>query len=204
MGRIKDWKRRYGVAGLCCRVVLWLLSKVGLDVRPWVLYRKQLTTEGSRSALPFRELTLADFESQTALNPDWFSGQKMDDMRKAFTVSGNHAYGLFEGDLLVCYGWVSCEQWGLTPRRLPRGGAYFWDAYTHPDYRGRRLHSALAEWRSHAAVQHGCATAYVIVATWNRASRRSWERNGYIRAARYAEWRLGTGSWKTSFKHSQV
>ena len=117
MGRIKDWKRRYGVAGLCCRVVLWLLSKVGLDVRPWVLYRKQLTTEGSRSALPFCELTLADFESQTALNPDWFSGQKMDDMRKAFTVSGNHAYGLFEGDLLVCYGWVSLEQWGLEPRR---------------------------------------------------------------------------------------
>ena len=204
MGRIKDWRRRYGTAGLVCRIVLWLFSKVGLEIQPWVLYKKRLSVGTGCTSLPFRELTLADFESQTALNPGWFSWQKMADVRKAFTVPGNHAYGLFEGDLLVCYGWVSLEQWGLEPRPLQAGHVYFWDAYTHPDYRGRRLHSALAEWRSRAALQHGCATAYVIVATWNRASRRTWERNGYQRVARYAEWRLGKGAWKTTFKHSQV
>lgn len=183
---------------------MWILSRCGLEVCPQVVYRKELVspTEGE-AVRPFRELSLDDFEQQVRLNPAWFSSRKMADIRAAFAVEGNRAYGLFDGALLVCYGWVSTRRWGTLERRLRPGDAYFWDAYTHPDYRGRRLHSALAEWRSRAALQHGCATAYVIVATWNRASRRTYERNGYSCVARYVDWRVGCGPWKSTFKYPE-
>jgi hypothetical protein len=58
---------------------------------------------------------------------------------------GDECYGILSGDALVSYGWYSTRPTRIDPPELmldfDKGYVYMYKGYTHPDYRGHRLHA---------------------------------------------------------------
>lgn len=185
--RFSSMLRRYGWRGLLRNASCKLLRLVGVKASRWNLYALRLSQsdiagfDRELAGYAFRELSLEDFRRQAPLNPEWFTPEKINNMEKGFAIKGNHAYGLYEGELLICYGWIGLERFGLEAMRLLPTDGYLWDAYTHPAFRGNRLHKALNFRRLSAIAQYNKSRAVVVVADYNRASRQTYERTGYCR-----------------------
>lgn len=196
--RFTDMKKRYGWGGLLRNAMEKLLGLVRLHVSRWHMYALPLSDEDiagfaeKLSGHAFRELTLKDFTKQAVLNPEWFTPAKVRDMERGLAIKGNHAFGLFNGDLLICYGWISLNRFGVDSARLLPTDAYLWDVYTHPDYRGKRLQSCLTHYCLVRGIECGKSRAVVVVADYNRASRRTYKRTGFQIIDRF---------WNYSFGH---
>lgn len=64
------------------------------------------------------------------------------------TRLGHRCLGAFDGERLIAHGWYAtgvvpaADHWGI-PMSLPPGVALSYLAFTHPEYRGRRIHAGL-------------------------------------------------------------
>jgi hypothetical protein len=85
----------------------------------------------------FDEKQLCEF-SET---PEYYITE---DNLRAFREKGDQCYGAMDGDRLTCYGWYSNKPTeavdGLT-LHFNSDYVYMYRGYTHPDYRGKRLHA---------------------------------------------------------------
>lgn len=198
--RFASMRKRYGWYGCFINAGAKLLNIIGVNASRCHLYALRLSQtdiddfDKKLSGYAFRELSLEDFCRQALLNPGWFTPAKMTDVEKGLAIEGNHAYGLYEGELLVCYGWISLKYFGLRPTPLLPTDAYLWDAYTHPAFRGRRLHSYLNYCLIRRCVRQGKSRIVVIVADYNRASSQTYKRLGF---------RLTDTFWRYSFWKSR-
>ena len=68
---------------------------------------------------------------------------------------------------------------GYSRRRLEECDGYLWDDYTHPHDRGKGWHGALIRIREQVLREAGKRRAVSIVAHFNRASCRGFQRAGY-------------------------
>lgn len=199
MERFASMRKRYGWGGLLRNASGKLLRLAGLNVSRWYMYAIPVAEtdfndlDRKLTGYPFKELCLEDFRRQTVLNPDWFTPAKMDDVERGLGIEGNHAYGLYEGELLVCYGWISLERFGLSEERLLPTDAYLWDAYTHPAFRGKRLHKYLSIMCLRSIAGYGKSRAVVIVANYNRASRQTYERSAIVLSTSFGAILCGSG-----------
>lgn len=71
------------------------------------LYRKRLGQVVDEDCSGYRELFLPDFEKQVSVNPERFTPEKMQRVRQSFGVEGNHAYGIYDGEVLAAYAWTA-------------------------------------------------------------------------------------------------
>ena len=103
--RLKDTYRRYRFRGFAGWCMIRVLAKLGIRLRIMYYYAKRLdsATDG-RGMREYKELGLADFEAQVPVLPERFTGEKMSRIKDAFSVEGNHAYGIYDGEVLVVYG----------------------------------------------------------------------------------------------------
>lgn len=210
MERFASMRKRYGWGGLLRNASGKLLRLAGLNVSRWYMYAIPVAEtdfndlDRKLTGYPFKELCLEDFRRQTVLNPDWFTPAKMDDVERGLGIEGNHAYGLYEGELLVCYGWISLERFGLSEERLLPTDAYLWDAYTHPAFRGKRLHKYLSIMCLRSIAGYGKSRAVVIVANYNRASRQTYERSGYCLINKFWRYSLWKRPERTTTRYHQL
>ena len=109
----------------------------------------------------------------------WFTPTKMAKLARYYRVPGNRVFGCFEAGRLVAYGWISEQYMGYSKRRLESGDGYLWDGYTHPAHRGRGWHGHLIRIREVELQKAGKERALSVVAHFNRASRRGFQRVGY-------------------------
>lgn len=208
--RFASIRKRYGWGGLFRNAGSKLLGLVGMHASRWHLYalRQSKSDIGNlnweRSGHPFRELSLEDFHRQALLNPEWFTPGKMADMEKGLAIEGNHAYGLYEGELLICYGWISLKCFGLNPTPLLPTDAYLWDAYTHPAFRGRRLHTDLSHYCIQRAFGYGKLRVVVIVADYNRASSQTYKWLGFRLTDTFWRYSLGQGRERTTMHYKRL
>lgn len=136
----------------------------------------------------FREL--AEHSSFQAIDPAILRGlarQPQYELSEAFLdealAKGDECYGMLEGDVLAAYGWYSTQPTAIEPPDLvlhfgPRY-VYMYKGFTHPDYRGKRLHAigmtyALMVYRS-----KGYQGIVSYVESNNFSSLRSCYRMGY-------------------------
>ncbi|HEY1265939.1 MAG TPA: GNAT family N-acetyltransferase [Candidatus Binatia bacterium] len=60
-------------------------------------------------------------------------------------AKGDQCYGILSGDALVSYGWYSTRPTRIDPPELmlefDNAHTYMYKGYTHPDFRGQRLHA---------------------------------------------------------------
>lgn len=126
-----------------------ILRRLKIDLRFKELYAiSDYSNQNNNEKLPiYRELTLNDFYRQSTINPQWFHTEKIKDMEKAFSIEGNRAFGIFDNELLIAYGWFSTVYFDITDKQLNDGDAYIWDDYTHPHYRGKHLHENIIKIR---------------------------------------------------------
>jgi len=204
--------RRYGPAGLFRAGLQRMLRTIGIV---WIrneLYRKPCTAP-ERELPPYRKLTFADFERQTAFDPQWFTTARLQQIASRFRVPETAAFGCFDGEQLIAYGWFSGKYMGYSKLLLPTGDGYLWDDYTHPDYRGRGLHVQMIRIRDHELYERGLRYGVGMVRDFNRASRRGFEQAGYTLFERYtvcgfrggklhSTRRYGKTAPKTSLQHS--
>ena len=107
---------------------------------------------------------------------------------------GHECFGIREGDALATYGWYSTSPTHFTDDLSVRFGqqwVYMHSGFTHPAYRGRRLHAiamttALSLYRA-----RGYRGLVSVVSADNQASLRSCDRMGYRQFGTIYTARLG-------------
>ena len=118
----------------------------------------------------------------------------------------NSCFAALDGDRLAAYGWYArewiepehCYGFGL---RMPAEVAYMYKGFTHPDYRGKRLHGAVMGLALRAFSEHGVRALISTVEWTNDASLKSCARLGYRQIGQLAHARfLGRSCWRTSSK----
>lgn len=177
--------RRYGWWGIVQNLAAKSLRLVGVHLHCNHLLQHSLDGSSATALPPYRILSLADFEQHQGDDPQWFTPTKMAKLARYYRIAGNRAFGCFEGDKLVAYGWISEQFLGYSRRHLEAGDGYLWDDYTHPDFRGRGWHGHLIRIREAELYKAGKQRALSVVAHFNRASRRGFLRAGYRLCERY-------------------
>lgn len=92
-------------------------------------------------------------------------------------------FGAIHGDRLASYGWyalhsVEAEHSAGASLGLPADMAYLYKAFTHPDFRGRRLNGACVGRAMSVLAQQGISRLLCLVYWSNAPSLRSFERLG--------------------------
>ena len=101
-------------------------------------------------------------------------------------------FAALEGNHLAAYGWYAihlaapqhCFDVGL---RLPDDVSYMFKGFTHPNYRGRRLHAAAMGLALAELSKRGIRALISTVEWTNEASLRSCDRLGYQRLGRISQ-----------------
>jgi ribosomal protein S18 acetylase RimI-like enzyme len=110
--------------------------------------------------------------------------------------SGEHwCYAAIDGEHLAAYGWYArkdvapddCFGFGM---KLPSDIAYMYKGYTHPEYRGRRLHGFLMVKALEELHKNGVKAIISSVDWTNAASLKSCERIGYEMLGQGVLWSL--------------
>lgn len=95
---------------------------------------------------------------------------------------GDECYALFDGDRLASFGWYSNQPTLISDRLLLHfdpSWVYMYKGYTHPDYRGKRLHGIGMSLALRAYTERGSQGLISYVKSNNFQSLRSIERMGY-------------------------
>ena len=187
-------RARYGLGAMCrtlaARVGARLCGLVVVQV-VWLDVGEVLAAAASAPGFCFREVTAAEL-MQPARDP----ANDLDAETAARAADGrNICFAAFDGHRLAAYGWYArhciepehCFGFGLA---LPPDVVYMYKGFTHPDYRGRRLHGIAMS----LALQHlsrDGITALISTVDWtNEASLRSCARSGYRQIGRLIRWNL--------------
>ena len=118
----------------------------------------------------------------------------------------NSCFAALDGDRLAAYGWYArdwiepehCDGFGL---QMPPDVAYMYKGFTHPDYRGKRLHGAVMGFALRDFAADGVQSLISTVDWTNDASLKSCARLGYRRLGLLARARaLGRAWWHASRK----
>ncbi len=164
--------KRYGIKGGFLKVIFKSLSLLGIDYECsicWVYRLKEGQSFGDEEANLCIELNEDDFVNYG--DKTWFSQQKLEDIRKAFSIPGNRPLGIIRNNQLICYAWLSSKFWGNDiTRKLRPQDAYLWDDYVHPSFRGCGLHAVLINARLNYLQKLRKDRIFTIVSVYNQAS----------------------------------
>jgi hypothetical protein len=127
---------------------------------------------------------------------------------------GDRCYALFDGDLLMSYGWYSTLPTRLTEvpgeayLHFDPSHAYMYHGFTRPEYRGRRLHAIGMSAALQELANEGLLGLVSYVVSSNFASLKSCERMGYetfghlvmLKIGAQRVWRASPGCKKYDFR----
>lgn len=173
--------KRYGIKGGFLKVIFKSLSLLGIDYECsicWVYRLKEGQSFGDEEANLCIELNEDDFVNYG--DKTWFSQQKLEDIRKAFSIPGNRPLGIIRNNQLICYAWLSSKFWGNDiTRKLRPQDAYLWDDYVHPSFRGCGLHAVLINARLNYLQKLRKDRIFTIVSVYNQASYKGFKKIGF-------------------------
>lgn len=112
-------------------------------------------------------------------------------------------FAVLSGSRLAAYGWyavrcIESHHCAGTALSYPDNVAYMYTGFTHPDFRGKRLHGVAMGMALKALGEQGVTKLVSIVNWTNEASLRSCERLGYRDLGRIYSF-FGRGRCQTSF-----
>jgi hypothetical protein len=95
---------------------------------------------------------------------------------------GDQCFGMFDGDRMASFGWYSNQPTNISDGlrlHFDPSWVYMYKGFTHPDYRGKRLHGTGMSLALLAYTQQGSRGLISYVKSNNFQSLRSIERMGY-------------------------
>lgn len=113
-------------------------------------------------------------------NPETQLSQKF--LERAL-ANGDRCFAILDGDFLASYGWYSTKPTPITKDlelHFDPAWVYMYKGYTHPKYRGQRLHAIGMAKALEAVTNEGYKGLISYVETNNFASLRSVYRMGYV------------------------
>lgn len=171
---------------------------VGLDVAHliWLPRGAMKIALESDDSLDWRFLTAEEvgrFAEDTSLELD-------DEMARRAAGRYDFGFAALDGGRLAAYGWyalgaIEAEHAGGVAMAYPENVAYMYKGFTHPDYRGRRLHALGMGLALVALEQYGVDTLLSIVDWTNHASLKSCARLGYQDLGRRLKLGGSNGRW---------
>lgn len=117
------------------------------------------------------------------LHPDLLDSHLMLQLAEAELHQGNEFVGLFDDEELLGFGGISFIHFEISAEPLPPGAVYLWDDFVCPAHRGRKIHNLLITLRCEIAAERGRNRALALVHTFNKASRKNFEEEGFRRFA---------------------
>lgn len=120
-----------------------------------------------------------------------------DHMLNAAIARGDRCAAIFDSDVLASYGWYATQPIGLTEIRgapvlhFDPAYAYMYNGFTHPSYRGRRLHAIGMAAALEVHVKEGRSGLLTYVDSSNFSSLKSCRRMGYRPFGRVGMFSLG-------------
>lgn len=195
LNRIRETWRAFGTRAtaffLCDRI---LARTIHLDVETIVWLDEQAVRVGPEQApdFEFRFLSAEEVESFVP-SPEYHL--RLDN---ADRIRGGRDFcyaALAKDGRLAAYGWyaierIEAEHCAGAELQLPPGVAYMYKGFTHPDFRGARLHGAGMGGALKALGTRGVTSLIAIVHWANYASLRSCKRLGYDAIGHLVTWKL--------------
>jgi hypothetical protein len=183
LDRLNAFRERHGSSGAVCKAIDVLLHKVlrtSIHTVVWLELEAVQDMACNDEQFVFRFLT-ADQIEVFAKDPSYY----IDPALAAGVRNGTEVcFAALAGDRLAafgCYtlGYVSPEQCAGAALSFPADVAYMSYGFTHPDFRGFRLHGLIMGLALQRLAQQGVTKLVSIVAWTNWASLKSCWRLGY-------------------------
>lgn len=111
---------------------------------------------------------------------------------------GDECYALLQGSRVAAFGWYSRLATAVNDEQtlhFDPAYVYMYFGYTHPDYRGKRLHAFGMTHALRSYTERDCQGMVSFVQSDNFASLRSCERMGYKEAGRIHSAKIGGKYW---------
>lgn len=197
-----DIYKRYRLTGIISNLFCKCIGYLGCRLYFGTIFYVNLPHTISSANTTFKKLNLSDFLGQSEPNSTWFTDSKLKDIRYAFEVDGNEAYGIYYENLLICYGWISLKYFMPNKIELASTDGYLWDDYTHPLYRGRGLHRELLLYRCTKLAEYGKTRALSIIARYNYASKVGYEKSGFKRISNFINYGIGEPQLHSTFLYN--
>lgn len=184
LDRLNSFRERFGIKGAIYKsldVVLHKAFRAYIHTVVWLELEPVAKMAYSDSRFTFRFLS-ADEVATFAKDPSYFIDPSLvDGVRSGHEV----CFAALEEDRLAafgCYtlGFVSPEQAAGAAMSFPADVAYMSYGFTHPDFRGARLHGFIMGLALQELAKRGITKLVSIVAWTNWASLKSCWRLGYI------------------------
>jgi L-amino acid N-acyltransferase YncA len=195
LDRLRQTRRAFGARATARFLFDRLLARtVNLDVEAIVWLPEERVRIGPEQApgFEFRFLSAEEVDS-FAEKPEYHLTR---DFGERIRRGRDFCYAALAPDgRLAAYGWYALEEiepehCGGAAAQLPTGVAYMYKGYTHPDFRGARLHGAGMGGALQALAAYGVHSLISIVHWANFASLRSCERLGYETLGHIVSWRV--------------
>jgi len=185
-GTLRRWlemRKRFGAGA----AMTWLAERVLRRVANLrVIHLVWLDAQGVRSSVaPDLELT---FRALTADEVRWFAGDPANDLDPAMAArieaGTDLCFAALAGDRLAAYGWYALESIEAehaleVAMSFPEDVAYMYKGFTHPDFRGKRIHGIAMTLALQTLAEQGVTKLVSVVQWTNWASLRSCWRLGY-------------------------
>jgi hypothetical protein len=183
VNRLNNFRERYGVSAAICKSFDVVLRKVFRTQVHTVVWLELKAVENMTAADPqfsFRFLSAEEVE-KFAEDPTFYISPTLADGVR----SGNEVcFAALVGDRLAafgCYtlGFVKAQQAAGAAMSFPSDIAYMSFGFTHPDFRGARLHALIMGLALQQLAQRGVNKLVSLVSWTNWASLKSCWRMGY-------------------------
>ncbi|MEL4457173.1 hypothetical protein [Lutimonas vermicola] len=186
---IRDKVKQYGWENSLKLFLKGILRIVRIEFESyWLLENNLCSDEISQKMKDFdysdvKELNLEDFKKG---DPTIFNEVKLKLIEERFESGQYWSYGVFSGSELIYSCWITTLEIGFrkkynTSIPLLEDEGYLEDAYTHPDYRGKGLHSKMNLFRIMSLIKKGKSRNYVLVLSENNPAMKSQLKSGFVK-----------------------
>lgn len=176
MNRIRSHFKQFGVRNSLRRILKSLLRKINIEFEEYLLCEVELDLIVSQKLddhFLVKELFLEDFTK----NQSSYTDSKLEKIRSRFNDNGYKAYGVFEGNRLIYYCWISLNDIVLPKRskteKLKSNEGFLFDAFCDPDYRGFGIHTYMNYHRLTQLKKLNMEKGLVLVLSENIPARKS-------------------------------
>lgn len=171
---------RYGLAPAVSRTAIWSLNHITL----FKILRCVHLAAADPTYLQTDAHYRCGFLDPAALAP--YSHREEYELPEAFLerafTKGDQCFGILDGDVLAAYGWYSNSETDVAEDltlHFDRRYIYMYKGFTHPQYRGRRLHGIGMSMAFVEYLNRGFHGLVSVVESTNFDSLKSVQRIGY-------------------------
>lgn len=181
--KILEKYKQYGFLNFVKRILLGVLSRLGISVNKWLVCTQNISVELLNNIVindkfQIKEMFLKDFQSSKKFDSD-----KLNRIKERFDKKSFLAFGVYDGNDLAYYCWISLREFqfsnNIYQMDLKSFEGLLFDAFCFPEYRGNKLHNYMNVFRLKKLIEYNKKEAVVVLLSENTPARKSQKRAGF-------------------------